>query len=173
MEEERSSKAGFNNVLYHGNTSKQEPFVSPSKESLRRYPFDQKRSDRKTTSELRRHREDGGRSATWLLQRVQVPADGAFWVKGQQHWKPARQVLKWPATRAGTSGRAGSQVRKKTRHKKRSANVVFEKLHGLMKGSGNVRFLSFLFSLPLFASFFFSTRYPLHIIHDLPFFLTP
>ena len=31
-----SSKPGFNNVLYHGNSYKHETFVSPSKESLRR-----------------------------------------------------------------------------------------------------------------------------------------
>ena len=150
----KHDKPGFNNVLYHGNKDKTEAFTSPSKESQRRHPHDQKCSDKVTTKQLRQHLEEGGRSATWLTCRVQVADDGATWVSDSKYYPEKikkNRSARWPASYAGTSSYQKNKVKNnfqiKDQHHRPSIfsgivenKTVFKKTHGRAISSGNADF---------------------------------
>ena len=140
-----NGKPGFNNVLYHGNTEKMETFTSPSKESLRRHPFDQKVSDKLTGQQMRRNLEEGGRSATWLTRCVQVADDGAIWVsdniRNPEKIKISKRA-KWPTSSPGTSSQHSLQStkRQQTSTHTDSGRPAFKKKYGRAVSSGNAEF---------------------------------
>jgi hypothetical protein len=134
-------KAGFNNVLYHGNTDKSETFVSPSKESIRRHPHQQKVKDRLG-------KPDSSRSAAWLTKRVQVASNGAIWVGKNFRPEPGatstvvkstKKTVQWPSSRPGVSSRSSITVKNRRGKRKTNKHVVFKKKHGRDISSGNVR----------------------------------